>query len=147
MSVAKFDPNTVTMTWGPILFVGFENGEFITCEMAAPQRYTRKHAFGRAIHVQSTDFGGTVTVRLQGDSPTIALLQAQIDIDQAPGGNVLFPLLVKDLSGLDVVVSPLARCITIPTLAFSTDDAPPREFVFQCEPLKITHGGIFAQNG
>jgi hypothetical protein len=146
VSIAKFNPNTVVMTWGPILFVGFENGEFITAELAAPARYTRKQAFGRAIHTQSTDTGGTVTVRLQGDSPTILLLSAQIKLDLAPGGNVLFPLLVKDMSGFDVVVSPLARCITIPTLAFSSDDPPPREFVFQCEPLDLTHGGILSQN-
>ncbi len=147
MSVAKFNPNTVTMTWGPILMVGFEGGEFITAELAAPQRYTRKQAFGRAIHTQTTDTGGTVTVRLQADSPSIALIMAQIKIDTAPGGNVLFPLLVKDLSGLDVVVSPLARCINIPTMAFSTDDPAPREFVFQCEPLEIFHGGIASLNG
>lgn len=147
MSVATFDPNTVTMTWGPIVMVGFEGGEFITAELAVPQRYSRKQAFGRAIHTKATDTGGTVTVRLQADSPSIALIMTQIVADLAPGGNVLLPLLVKDLSGLDVVVSPLARCISIPTLAFSTDDPPPREFVFQCEPLNITHGGISAQNG
>lgn len=147
MSVAKFDPNTVTMTWGPIQFVGFEGGEFITAEMRVPQRYTVKQAFGREIHTQTTDVGGTVTVRLQADSPTLILLQAQIDIDQAPGGNVLLPLMVKDLSGLDVVVAPLARCISIPTLAFTTDDPGPREFMFACSPLKITHGGISANNG
>lgn len=147
MSVAKFDPNTVTMTWGPIVMIGFEAGEFIVAELASPQRYTRKQAFGRAIHTQTTDTGGTVTVRLQADSPSIALIAAQIKADAAPGGNVLLPLLVKDLSGLDVVVSPLARCINIPTMSFSTDDPAPREFIFQCEPLDITHGGIFSQNG
>jgi hypothetical protein len=75
------------MTWGPILFVGFEGGEFITAELAVPQRYSRKQAFGRAIHTQSTDTGGTVTVRLQADSPTIALLSAQLKADLAPGGE------------------------------------------------------------
>jgi len=67
--------------------------------------------------------------------------------NQAPGGNVVFPLIIKDLNGLDSVVSPVARCVAIPNLEHTDGEASPREFKWWCEPLLIYHGGIASVNG
>lgn len=147
MSIAKFDPNLVKATWGPILLTGFEAGEFISAALNVPDRYTFKSAFGRSIHTLSTDTSGIITMRFQGDSPSLALIMAQIKIDQAPGGNVVLPIMVKDNNGFDVVVSPLARIVNIPALSFNDGDQSPREFMWRCEPLEIFHGGIASVNG
>ena len=93
------------------------------------------------------DKGGEVMMRFQGDSPSLALIMAQMIIDQAPGGNVVFPLIIKDLNGLDSVVSPVARCVAIPNLEHTDGEASPREFKWWCEPLLIYHGGIASING
>lgn len=147
MSNAKYDPNLVSALWGPIILTGFEAGAFITAAMFSPQRYTRKSAFGRSIHTQVTDKGGNVMMRFQADSPVLVLLSAQLAIDLAPGGNVAFPLIVKDLNGLDAIVSPVARLVSIPTLEHNDGDQGPREFEWWCEPLEIFHGGIASVNG
>ena len=147
MSIAKYDPNLVTVIWGPFLLNGFEGGAFITATMNSVERYTRKAAFNRAIHTQVTDQGGSVTMRFQADSPSLKVLATQIEIDQLPGGNVVFPLIVKDNNGLDAIASPVARIITIPVMEHNDGDQAPREFVWWCEPLKIFHGGIFSING
>jgi len=62
-------------------------------------------------------------------------------IDLAPGGNVVFPLIVKDLNGLDTIVSPAARLVTIPVLEHNDGEQGPREYMWWCEPLVIFHGG------
>ena len=146
MSNAKYDPNLVTVLWGPFLLTGFEAGEFITATMAQTERYIRKSAFGRSIHTLVTDLGGMVTMRFQADSPSLKILATQYVADQAPGGNVILPLIIKDNNGLDAIASPLARLITIRSLTHNDGDQAPREFQWMCEPLVIFHGGIFAQN-
>lgn len=147
MSTAKYDPNIVTALWGPIIMTGFEAGAYITATMFSVERYTRKSSRGRAIHTQVTDNGGSVTMRFQADSPTLPLLAAQMITDLAPGGNVVFPLIVKDLNGLDSIVSPAARLVTIPVLEHNDGEQGPREYMWWCEPLVIFHGGIASING
>ncbi len=142
MSNAKYSPELVTVLWGPFQLTGFESGEFITATMNSVERYTRKAAHGRSIHTQVTDKGGMVTMRFQADSPALLVISTQIAIDLAPGGNVILPLIVKDSNGLDVITSPLARCVTIPVMSHNDGDQAPREFVWWCEPLEIFHGGI-----
>ena len=147
MSIAKFDPKLLIVTWGPFLLNGFESGTAVTATLYQPERYTRKSSRGRAIHTQVTDNGGSVTMRFQADSPTLPLLAAQMIIDLAPGGNVVFPLIVKDLNGLDSIVSPAARLVTIPVLEHNDGEQGPREYMWWCEPLVIFHGGIASING
>lgn len=147
MSIAKFNPNFLTIFWGPFFLTGFETGEFMTAALTTPERYTGKQAFGRSIHVQSTDTSGVVTLRFQADSPSLIVLAAQQKIDLAPGGNVLYPIIAKDNNGLDVVTSPLARIWNTPNLTFSDGEPAPREWMFRCEPLDIFHGGIAYVNG
>ena len=147
MSNAKYDPTNVAAQWGPIILTGFAPGAYITAQMFAPTRYQRTSARGRSVHTLVTDKGGQVMMRFQGDSPSLALIMAQILIDEAPGGNVVFPLIIKDLNGLDSVVSPVARCVSIPNLEHTDGEANPREFEWWCEPLFIYHGGIASING
>ena len=147
MSNAKYDPNLVKAMWGPIILIGFESGAFITATMNAVERYTRKAAFNRSIHTQVTDNGGSVTMRFQADSPSILPLQTALKTDLAPGGNVVLPLIVKDLNGLDTIISPLARLISIPVLEHNDGDQAAREFVWWCEPLEIFYAGIASLNG
>ncbi len=147
MSNAKFDPTIVKVMWGPYMLTGFEAGAYITATMNSVQRYTRKSSFGRSVHTQVTDLGGSVTMRFQADSPALIVLSTQMVIDQQPGGNVILPLMIKDNNGLDVVTSPLARCVSTPVLEFNDGDQGPREFEFWCEPLVIFHGGISYLNG
>lgn len=147
MSIAKYDPNLVTVLWGPFILNGFEAGEFITATMTSVERYTAKSAFGRSIHTQVTDQSGTVTMRFQADSPSLIVLATQLAIDQAPGGNILFPLIIKDNNGFDAITSPLARLWSQPVLSHNDGDQAPREFMWRCEPLVIFHGGIASING
>ncbi len=142
MSNAKYDPRLVSFIWGPLNLTGFAAGEFIVAAMRSSERYTWSGAFGRSVHTLVTDRSGMVTARFGPDSPSLVLLAQQIAIDQAPGGNVLLPLMVKDNNGLDAVVSPLARLVSIPNMAHNDGDQAPREFVWWCEPLEIFHGGI-----
>lgn len=142
MSNAKYDPVLVVAQWGPFFLTGFEAGEFIVATMNSVERYSRKAAFNRSIHTKVTDRGGSVTMRFQADSPVLSVLSAQYLIDDAPGGNVIYPLIVKDVNGADSITSPLARLVTVPTLSHNDGDQAPREFVWWCEPLVIFHGGI-----
>ncbi|TXH41743.1 MAG: hypothetical protein E6Q97_36915 [Desulfurellales bacterium] len=146
MSVAKYNPLLVTVQWGPFKLVGFETGEFITAEMTSQDRYTFKSAFGRSIHTQITDMSGMVTMRFQADSPSLFVINTQLKLDLAPGGNIVFPLIVKDNNGLDVCTSPYARVMNIPPMSHNDGDQAPREFRWRCDPLDIVHGGIFSQN-
>ena len=145
--MAKYNPTLVIASWGPILLNGFAGGAFISATMRSNERYTWKGAFGRSIHTQVTDNSGTVTMRFQADSPSILPLQTAMKVDLAAYGNVTHPLIVKDLNGLDTILSPIARLVTIPVLEHNESEAADREFVWWCEPLEIFHGGIAFLNG
>lgn len=97
-----YDPKKYLMSWGPVLFSGFADGTFINAARNNQSVNLAVGSTGDAARAISNDKSGIVTATLLQTARVNNALSALEKIDQASGDGI-FPLLIKDLGGLDIV--------------------------------------------
>jgi len=137
---ATYNPKKVIVAWGPIIMEGFADGTFIEAARNNPSVNLAVGSTGDACRAISNDKSGTVTVTLLQSSLTNALLTAQSLLDEQSGDGVL-PLLIKDLSGVDLVKAESAW-LQQPANATYARETENREWVLETDNLLILTGGI-----
>lgn len=139
MTVATYQPDLVTVAFQGVPITGFAPGEFISAVRNNDSWNLSVGSGGDATRAKSGDKSGRVTLTLLGSSASNAALSAIVATDEATGAGV-GALLVKDLSGADVVVAGTAWIVKPPDLTKSNEESN-REWVFESDNLEIVAGG------
>jgi len=140
MAVATYNPKKVLLSWGPILFEGYADGSMIEAVRNNQAVNLAIGSTGDGCRAISNDKSGTVTVNLLQSSLTNGLLNAQAIIDEE-SGDAVYPLFLKDLSGLDAVVAESAwiQKNADATYARETEN---RTWILETDSLNILVAGI-----
>lgn len=139
MTVATYQPDYVTVAWSGIPITGFAPGSFINAARNNDSWNLSVGSGGDATRAKSGDRSGRVTITLLGSSASNTALSHAAALDERDGSQV-GPLLIKDLSGADVVVAGTAWIVKPPDLEKSNEETN-REWVFECDNLEIFAGG------
>lgn len=136
---AQYNPRKVVITFKGIQMLMVAEGTFVVAERMEDGFTMRKGAYGDVTRVQMLDVSGSVTVTLQGASPTNDLLMTEVLADELAQTG-WGPLQIKDLNGTTLLNAPIAWVRKRPNYEGS-DDAPNREWVFDCHALLGDIGG------
>jgi hypothetical protein len=140
MTVKTYQPNLVTVGFRGVPVTGFAPGTFIAAARNNDSWSINVGSGGDATRTKTGDKSGRVTLTLLAESESNATLDAFEKIDQASGTG-LGPLLVKDLSGADVVVAGTAWIVKPPDQE-KANEGSNREWVFETDNLEIVNAGI-----
>ncbi len=139
MSVKTYDPGKVSVTFGPIIFSGFADGEQILVEPNVESFTLLMGAQGEGARTNSKDKSSRVTVRVLQTSETNALLSATHAADRATGEGI-FPLMVKDNGGLSIHAAESAWIVGEPSAPYGAE-AGVREWVLESDSMEHFNGG------
>lgn len=137
---ATYNPKKVLVSFGPILISGYADGVFIEAARNNQSVNLAVGSTGAGARAISNDKSGTVTITLLQSATVNALLSAAQKLDEATGDGVE-PLLIKDLSGLDVISAPEAW-IQQPAAGSYAREIENRVWVFETADLDIAIAGI-----
>jgi len=137
-----YAPHEVSVIFGAIILSGFMTGTII--EVARNEKLFKQitGVDGEGADVKSNNRSGTVKITLLQTSLTNQALSAIHFLDETSNAGV-YPLIIKDNNGLDLVFSPACRLEGPPDVSYS-DDVDGREWTFICNVLEINAGGAVA---
>lgn len=139
MTISTYQPDFVTVAFQGVPITGFAPGSFINAVRNNDSWNISVGSGGDATRAKSGDRSGRVTLTLLGSSASNAALSAIAALDERLGSGV-GALLVKDLSGADVIVAGTAWIVKPPDLEKSNEETN-REWIFETDVLEITAGG------
>jgi len=139
MSLKTYDPGLVIVTFKGIILGGFMSGTFVKAERSEDAYKLSAGSQGEVVRVRSRRRDGTVTVTLQGSSPTNDLLVAIAIADEAANSGV-GALSVTDLNGGTLIASGAAWIRKLPDYE-AGDDLSGREWVIDCDQLVMNLAG------
>lgn len=139
MTVATYQPDFVTVAFNGVPITGFAPGTFVSAARNNDSWAISVGSGGDATRAKSGDKSGRVTITLLDSSASNAVLSGFEQTDQRLGTGV-GALLVKDLSGADVVTAGTAWIVKPPDLEKSNESST-REWVFETDNLEIFAGG------
>lgn len=152
---AQYDPLSVIITFGPVLFVGLAEGTFVEAQRDEDAFTKKVGATGDTVRVKNRNKGGSVKVTLLQTSPTNQLLSL---FHKAGEVVPLFPfLLPANLAALGSVTSDVqpiqiqdvlgqTKCHAVNAWIKKVSNVPyakdlsAREWTFDCESLDIDIG-------
>lgn len=139
MTVATYQPDFVTVAYLGAPITGFAPGTFVSAVRNNDTWNISVGSGGDATRAKSGDKSGRVTITLLGSSASNAVLSAFASVDERAGTSV-GPLLVKDLSGADVIKAGTAWIVK-PADQEKSNEETNREWIFETDDLEITSGG------
>ncbi len=139
MPVPTKRPSDLIMVWNGIPITDYAPGTYIEWARNADAFALTVGSGGSAARAASSDRSGTVTVTLLQTSPVNAALSAAAVLDETTGDGV-GPLLIKDLSGADVVSAESAWIRKQPD-GEESNEVTNRVWVFESDALIINLGG------
>jgi len=139
MTVATYQPDFVTVAFQGVPITGFAPDTFVSATRNNDSFNIRVGAGGDATRAKSGDKSGRVTITLLGSSASNAALSAISKLDEQTGAGV-GALLVKDLSGADVITAGTAWIVKPPNIEKGTEETN-REWVFETDNLEMVAGG------
>jgi hypothetical protein len=139
MTVATYQPNFVTVAFQGVPITGFAPGTFVSAVRNNDSYNLTIGSGGDGTRAKSGDKSGRITITLLGSSASNATLSAIAKLDETAGTGV-GALLVKDLSGADVVTAGTAW-ITKPADQEKSNEETNREWIFETDNLEILSGG------
>lgn len=135
-----FDPSQIIMIFKGVPLTGYADGSFVEATRAVDLFTMKVGSDGSVVWVRSPNKSGTVTMTLQRASPSNLILSGFLKQDELLGTGK-GELLVKDLNGASLVVSPSARITKVPDFGAAGDDYGNNAWVIGCPILEIFHGG------
>jgi hypothetical protein len=142
--VKNYSFKKVVLTWGPYQIKGFMSGSSIAVDMDEDQVTKDIGADGEGCRILSSNQGGSITVTLQQSSSSNDDLSAEHAADVAgvsgPGGGRTYPLMLKDLNGTTLHMSPEAW-LTKPAPNDWAKEFSGRQWKFDCVKLLQFVGG------
>lgn len=135
-----YDPDQLTVAFGPILIDGFQDGEGVTIEV--PDSFTKVVGMdGKVARSKNLDQTAKITIKLLQTSASNDLLFANYLLDRK-GKNLagVMPLYVRDNSGRALYTASQAWISKAPDVTFDRE-ATSREWVLECAQLLRADGG------
>jgi hypothetical protein len=145
MLFATYDPKQTILDWGGLMVVGFAEGSMITIEQAEDDYEMSSGAAGDVVLRRMQNPTGSVTFRLQAESPSNSILGARATTSRrfAP---VVLPVMIRNLGQLTQCAAPFA-CLSRPANVEWAAEAGVREWVLLTAGLEILSGGAIALPG
>jgi len=129
-----YRPNAVICTYGPYIFKGFADGDFLTTDQEGDTADVIKGAGGEsAIIIQDADQVATCEITVFADSKDNRILTQLYNAQRAPGAgdSTIFPLMVFDPNTAEEEVWEKAVITRLPTRGRSIEGAPTRAWMFK----------------
>ena len=141
MSVQSYSPLLVNLFVTGVAITGYADGTFIEAKRDK-KVYTKKvGAHGDITRTRSADKSGTITIHLHQSSPANDALSALVIADElAQAGTIVFPVMIKDLSGTTLISAPDAWIEGYADAMFA-EEVGNRAWVFHCGTMAIFNGG------
>jgi hypothetical protein len=134
-----YNARKVIVTFCGTRITGYADGDFCTAARNGDSFTLTKGADGEGARSANPDKSGKVTITLLQTSSSNDFLQAQLDLDERTDEGK-GPLFIRDLSGRTLVESPEAWVVK-PTDPNFSKEIGGREWVIECDELRITNGG------
>lgn len=136
-----YDPDQVTVAFGPVIVDGYADGEFVSIEPAS-EIFTRYVGTdGKVTRSKQLRRDATITFTLASSSATNDALTAIAELDRsAPNGAGIYPLFIRDNGGRALYTAAQAWIEALPTVTFDRQ-ATPRAWVLACANLVRVDGG------
>ncbi len=140
MTVQTYDPKDVAVSIDGKLITGFGE-DMISAERENPQVDDLSGAQGDVARVMTNDKRGTVTITLLQTSPSNLILSDLANLDGVDGANKVFPLMIKDNRGDDIIQAEDAW-ISQPPRTVYNKSVEAREWTIRAGKLEMVIGGI-----
>jgi hypothetical protein len=136
-----YDPDRVTVAFGPVIVDGYADGEFVSIEPAS-EIFTRYVGTdGKVTRSKQLRRDATIKFMLSSASATNDALTAIAELDRrAPNGAGIYPLFIRDNSGRALYTAAQAWIEALPTVSFDRQ-ATVREWSLACADLIRVDGG------
>jgi len=138
LTLKTYDPKKITITFGPILVVGFMSGTFFNATTGEAFELV-VGADGTTNRVNKNVTSKEVTITIMQTSITNDLFTVQHLLDKETNAGVL-PLTVKDNNGTSLFFSPYAYIMGEPDITYS-DGIEGREWKLTCSQTVTYIGG------
>lgn len=139
MGVGTHRPQDVTFSFAGIPISGYMSGTYITATKNEDAFALTIGSTGQGALAQTHDESGTVVFVLEQTAEVNAALSALHEAHKA-GGDGVFPLGIKDLSGADTVSAETAWIRKSADIEYS-NEITGREWTIESDNLKILPGG------
>lgn len=139
MTVANYRAEEVTVAFAGIPITGFAAGSFVNAVRNNDSWNLTVGSGGEGARSSSGDRSGRITITLLATSASNAALSAQAALDEASGDGI-GPVLVKDLSGADVITAETAWIVK-PADQEKSNEISNREWILETDKLEIYSGG------
>jgi hypothetical protein len=129
-----YRPQDLICTYGPYIFKGFADGDFLTTDQEADTADVIKGAGGEsAIIVRDADQVATCEITIFADSVDNRILTQIYNAQRAPGAGDLsiFPLMVADPNTNEEEIWQRAVITKLPTRGRSIESIPTRVWTFK----------------
>lgn len=140
MTAQTFDPKDVTVTVDGKIITGFAE-EMVSAERENPQVDDLSGAQGDVARVITNDKRGIITISLLPTSPSNLILSDLMNLDGVNQANVIFPLVIKDNRGSDLISAEDAW-ITQPPRTVYNKSIETREWTIRAAKLDMVIAGI-----
>lgn len=140
MTVQTYDPKDVTVSVDGQILTGFGE-EVVAAERENPQVEDLAGAQGDVARVMTNDKRGVITISLLPTSPSNLILSNLANLDGVDGANKIFPLIIKDNRGADVLQAEDAW-ISQPPRTVYNKNIEIREWTLRAGKLEMVIAGI-----
>ncbi|MBI4815179.1 MAG: DUF3277 family protein [Deltaproteobacteria bacterium] len=138
MTLHKYDPKDVKVTFGPALIMGFGPDTFVSIEYSNDAFAMAVGADGEVVRSKSNDQSAVVTLTLMAGSSGNAVLSAALNADVAEGLGV-FPLAIVDLSTGTTHFGKEAWVVKDPKTDYAKESQP-KEWRLAVAKMQSGHG-------
>ncbi len=143
MTVQTYDPKDVAVSVDGQLLSGFGE-EVVSAERENPQVDDLSGAQGDVTRVMTNDKRGTITISLLQSSPSNLILSNLANLDGVDQANKIFPVVIKDNRGADVLQAEDAW-ISQPPRTVYNKSVETREWTLRAARLEMVVAGITAE--
>lgn len=141
MSLHTFDPNQLTVTYGPYIITGFAESPMVTVELDKPRWNTEDDVHGNSIRYGVKSTTATITLTLTQGSPSNDTLTLISKLDTQFGTGAL-PFTIKDNSGTSEFKALRAYIESTPSAAYANTTGNNREWTIKAAGIDYNFGGL-----
>ncbi len=140
MTVQTYDPKDMAVIVDGKVLTGFGE-DVVTAERENPQVDDLSGAQGDVSRVMTNDKRGVITIHLLPTSPSNLILSDLANSDGVNGANRIFPLVIKDNRGADVLQAEDAWVSQPPRVIYNKS-IEVREWTLRAAKLEMVVAGV-----
>ena len=134
-----YDPSQISVVIGNASITGFADGTILSIERNEDAFTYVASTTGGGSRTKNANRSGKVTLTLQKTSESNEVLDNYADLDETENDGI-FPILIRDNNGKDLVKAESAWIMKKPTMEESKD-LPSREWIIEAAELEMNVKG------